>query len=695
MAVSYSYFCDTGRAINSCRLGPFKRRLRMLPNEKQIYTMNKHGISPSQARQLTVLNRSQSLLNSNSNKPSKVKHDEVNSMYYDARHNTLHQWALRYTLGTKQNNDTGNIKVITKKDPVALKRTKSVLRRAVTEVVKEQPKYPTTTIDLLQPDDVIDDYKIEKCIGRGSFANVYQAQMLKGQSKVALKVVLNHAFVIGLDDKLDAHVQHELLIWQHLKHPNILSLVNVLYTNEAVFLVMELMHGTLLDFIHHLNQNKQKREIHRRSSVADYQRPRSSWQIGSFSNNSEILSSSTLNRPNTSASCNPPEVITSNFIDSPESSTPSSFSNLNSLFLNTLDPVVVQQTGISESLARHLFSQLLSAINYLHSIHIVHNDLKLDNILIFKDTEIINCKITDFGLSLCIDEKHKELQSILSHVNRLIPINCSNTSTPMSSFQSQNFISSIDPQLSDYLDSIPLYSESKATGSLEYCAPEELANNLPLIDDIINRKVEIISDSATDTKLNMFSLYSNKRNKFKFVHSSSNPYRKQLDALINKYLTGVDIWALGVILYSMISGDLPFIDEFQPRLTKKILTGDFKAINVDEESLVEYELMMMRNNAIIDVDVESKIQLKGNVNSITVWADLVLQNCLSIGWYDRPSGRELVDLPWINKEICKVEIETQLLEESTLWKDFPNTKTPTDDEKQEEPIQRKKSIFDF
>lgn len=54
------------------------------------------------------------------------------------------------------------------------------------------------------------------------------------------------------------------------------------------------------------------------------------------------------------------------------------------------------QKKLSESEAKLIFKQLIEGMDYLHKNHIVHRDLKLENILLDKDK---NVKIIDFGFS--------------------------------------------------------------------------------------------------------------------------------------------------------------------------------------------------------------------------------------------------------------------------------------------------------
>ena len=57
---------------------------------------------------------------------------------------------------------------------------------------------------------------------------------------------------------------------------------------------------------------------------------------------------------------------------------------------------VMEQTVLSEAELKHIFYNLLCAVNYLHSSNIVHRDLKPQNILVDKMCAVRLC---DFGLS--------------------------------------------------------------------------------------------------------------------------------------------------------------------------------------------------------------------------------------------------------------------------------------------------------
>lgn len=56
----------------------------------------------------------------------------------------------------------------------------------------------------------------------------------------------------------------------------------------------------------------------------------------------------------------------------------------------------------SETVAAKLFRQCLAGLHYLHSLGVVHRDLKLDNILLKGSGDNVEVKIADFGLSALV-----------------------------------------------------------------------------------------------------------------------------------------------------------------------------------------------------------------------------------------------------------------------------------------------------
>ena len=129
---------------------------------------------------------------------------------------------------------------------------------------------------------------------------------------------------------------------------------------------------------------------------------------------------------------------------------------------NLLD-FVNSQGGVSETIARHYFCELVSAVEYLHAqMRICHRDLKAENVLLDSHN---NIRLIDFGLS--------------------------------TRFTSENpFLSTV-------------------CGTPAYASPEMLQGK--------------------------------------------------------KYTASSDVWSLGVLLYAMVAGELPFSDENMQRLMKRIV----------------------------------------------------------------------------------------------------------------------------
>ncbi|KAG6845609.1 hypothetical protein H0H87_006662 [Tephrocybe sp. NHM501043] len=177
-----------------------------------------------------------------------------------------------------------------------------------------------------------------------------------------------------------------------------------------------------------------------------------------------------------------------------------------------------------------MFRQVVRGLRYLHEVALfVHRDIKLENVLV---DECGVCRIGDFGLTKRIgeideDEEVQEQRATepFQHgnatVHRAVSLLVPGTKVGPKG-------SSLHAQLARHRNSTSSVHSTPAPvkfqpGSLPYAAPELL---LPQTGPVI-------------------------------------PHPSQ------------DIWALGVLLYTLLTGRLPFTDSFEPRLQMKILNGTY------------------------------------------------------------------------------------------------------------------------
>ncbi|THU97741.1 kinase-like protein [Dendrothele bispora CBS 962.96] len=196
-----------------------------------------------------------------------------------------------------------------------------------------------------------------------------------------------------------------------------------------------------------------------------------------------------------------------------------------------------------------MFRQVVRGINYLHEVvGIVHRDIKLENVLV---DESGVCRITDFGLSRKIGEDVEEEEESAEEpgpittlsisvsngagVHRAASVSQSHFNGPVKKFKTGL---SLHESLIRPPGHGPRHRNSTTTstqppvrgcfqpGSLPYAAPELLGP--PQIS----------------------------------AHNTVHPAQ--------------DIWALGIMLYALLTGRFPFTDTFEPRLQLKIIHGVYE-----------------------------------------------------------------------------------------------------------------------
>lgn len=173
-----------------------------------------------------------------------------------------------------------------------------------------------------------------------------------------------------------------------------------------------------------------------------------------------------------------------------------------------------------------MFRQVVRGLRYLHEVALlVHRDIKLENILV-DETGV--CRIGDFGMTRRIGESDTGEQELEHEHEKAVKGSALPVHLSMIRHQSaRHRNSSPFPETSTSSQSSSASTHHVfRPGSLPYASPELL------------------------------------------LAASVPPHPAQ------------DMWALGVLLYTLLTGRLPFTDSFEPRLQMKILHGVFILIKL-------------------------------------------------------------------------------------------------------------------
>ena len=226
-----------------------------------------------------------------------------------------------------------------------------------------------------------------------------------------------------------------------------------------------------------------------------------------------------------------------------------------------------------ENIAKFYISELILAVEYLHSIGIVHKDLKPENMLIDATGHL---KLTDFGLSDITlgtyKSNQKEIYSVLEKKHyALNKILTSNTGKQLNLFSYK-------------------YEEEK-------------------------EKNEPIRSCPSPYKSNKKSI----RNTHKFRRFVGTPDYIAPEIIIGNDVKGkaVDWWGIGVILFEFLTGVPPFNDDTPDKIFENIINLKIPWVDID----IGYEANQMSPEAadlikgLLMLDPEQRLG-KNSVNEI-------------------------------------------------------------------------------
>ena len=239
-------------------------------------------------------------------------------------------------------------------------------------------------------------YQITEALGDGAFGFVFAATILdeqtrlkcEGKKEAAVKFILREKVSEDnwvLDDEIGQWIPFECHFLKQVRHPSIIRFLDLYMDAKYIYLVTEL-HGT------QWSPNNPELSPDKNPGVKAPVKGMDIGEMGRVLSKEELakMSDEELTQRRRVAcdlfeciDCQYDSILSSNIIHSSSSS------------------LSLCSNGISEDIAKKIFTQIVEAIDYMHQAGFVHRDIKDENIVIDAQYRI---KIIDFGSTARIPE---------------------------------------------------------------------------------------------------------------------------------------------------------------------------------------------------------------------------------------------------------------------------------------------------